>query len=345
MAGPAASGLYGVGLFSLVLVFVFSLLLTAVARRYALARALVDHPGERRSHSLPTPRGGGAALVLAVLAGNGLFLWLSGIPAHLLLAGNAGMLILAVMGYRDDHVSMPALPRLLVQVVTSAIVITVLTYPLLNNKTMLMIGLISVVMAGVINAYNFMDGSHGMAAGEGIFAGALYAFVFISAEEWAAAFFALSLACACAGFLPWNWPKPRIFMGDVGSAALGMAFALLAFHAWHSGALGGLVALLVLGVFLVDTGATLIDRILRKERWYHSHREHAYQRLLRRGWNHSAVLALYMAANVLVVLPLVLLHTRFGVGQTGVSLLGGVVLMAGWLVIRAGAVTAVEKGS
>jgi UDP-GlcNAc:undecaprenyl-phosphate/decaprenyl-phosphate GlcNAc-1-phosphate transferase len=147
---------------------------------------------------------------------------------------------------------------------------------------------------GVTNAYNFMDGINGIASMEAIVAGAALAVLLSRHGDTAGAVVAVATAGAAAGFLPWNYPKARIFMGDVGSAALGFLLAMLAVRfSFVGGSL--LEGALPLLPFLFDTSLTLARRITNRERWWTAHRTHLYQRLTQLGWSHATVTAVWGA--------------------------------------------------
>ena len=154
-------------------------------------------------------------------------------------------------------------------------------------------------VVGLTNAYNFMDGIDGLAAGQAVVTGLTMALLADQVGAGDAAVALAVLAGAVAGFLPFNWPAARVFMGDVGSGYLGFIFAgwavLLELQAPTLGAVA--LSAAVLSPFLFDTTATLARRIARGEQWYESHREHYYQRLVQHGWSHAAVARLYLAVS------------------------------------------------
>jgi Fuc2NAc and GlcNAc transferase len=153
------------------------------------------------------------------------------------------------------------------------------------------------------NLYNFMDGSNGMAGLQGVFAGCVLAWLFALSGDATATLLALVLAGACAGFLPWNLGRARVFMGDVGSMTLGFCIGGMLLYGVASDELALPVAWLVMLLFLADATLTLVARVMKGERWYNPHRQHLYQRLIARGWSHGRVAALYQAINLSLVLP------------------------------------------
>jgi UDP-N-acetylmuramyl pentapeptide phosphotransferase/UDP-N-acetylglucosamine-1-phosphate transferase len=278
-----------------------SWILTGLATWYAARVGLVDQPGERHSHRHPTPRGGGAGLVLAVVAVTSLLAQAS-LPAWWLHCVAPGFVILAVTGWWDDHRSLSVRSRLFVQ-----LAVTVYLLVCMASDTPLE-GVIPVLTAGVFvlwmtNLYNFMDGSNGMAGLQGVFAGSVLAALFWQAADVPSSLLALLLAAACAGFLPWNTGRARVFMGDVGSLALGFGFAALLVQGVAAGSFALPVGLMVMSLFLADATLTLLARVMRGERWYNAHRQHAYQRLIAHGWSHGRVALIYQAINLALVLP------------------------------------------
>jgi UDP-N-acetylmuramyl pentapeptide phosphotransferase/UDP-N-acetylglucosamine-1-phosphate transferase len=280
---------------------VLAWLLTGLATWYATRRGLLDHPGDRHSHDRATPRGGGAGLVAALVV---VTAWLGAptVPLPWFTCLAPGVVALAVLGWWDDHRSLSVRLRLTVQL---AVTFYLLACASGNGWIG---GVVAAAAAGLsimwmTNLYNFMDGSNGMAALQGIFAGSLLAWLHVIAGDAAAALLCLLLVAACAGFLPWNLGRARVFMGDVGSLALGFALAGLLLYGVGSGHFGLPAGALVMALFLADSTLTLVARVIRGERWYNAHRQHLYQRLIARGWSHGRVAMLYQGVNLMLVLP------------------------------------------
>jgi Fuc2NAc and GlcNAc transferase len=269
---------------------------------------LIDRPNERSSHQVPTPRGGGIALVVAVLAG------LLALPGDLPLAIKPALyaaLPVALLGLIDDRFGLPAPLRLACHLAAAAGGILAFGAPLEPGLPRhLLLPLAALGVAWGTNLFNFMDGIDGIAATEGLFIAAVAAALLAPQAPPIAAALAV-IAATCAGFLVWNWAPARIFMGDVGSGFFGFLLAAIAVLT----ALQGLVALpvwlILWSTFIADTGVTLVRRVLRGEQWWNAHRSHAYQRLARRLGNHARSTLLYSAINVLAVAPAALLaHAR-----------------------------------
>ncbi len=285
-----------------------SALLTAATRHYALRRNLLDAPGRRRSHAMPTPRGGGLGPVLTILVAG--VIWL-GIKHRLdtSFAGClAGLSLVAAIGWLDDHRPLPASLRLPVHVAAAALAaLGLLGMPSTPAQSGLL--LIAIVwIAGLINAWNFMDGIDGIATTQAILVtacvlagGALFAW--LDACWLAAGWVALG---ALIGFLPFNFPRARIFLGDVGSGALGFVIACLLLRAIVSGGMQWPLALLPVSAFGIDAALTLGKRMGQLKAWWRPHREHLYQWLVRRGKSHRWVTIAYATWTLLAcVLTLV----------------------------------------
>jgi Fuc2NAc and GlcNAc transferase len=285
--------------------------LTGFLHRYALAKNLIDIPNERSSHSVPTPRGGGVAIVAAFLAVlpvlNGFDLL--SVPVCLALAG-AGAAV-AVTGFLDDHGHIAARRRLLVHFGAAAwglywlgglSSLTVFGYAL-------DLGWLGTVCAAVyivwlLNLYNFMDGIDGLAGIEAITVCCSAALmVWLVAPDSNAWMLPILLAAAVLGFLVWNFPPARIFMGDAGSGFLGITLALLSVQAAGVAPRLLWVWLILLGVFIVDATVTLCRRVLRGDKFYEAHRSHAYQYASRILGGHRPVTLAIGAINVFWLLP------------------------------------------
>lgn len=291
-------------------VFALTVWLTAGIRDYALRRGLSDIPNARSLHSAPTPRGGGLAIAIGFFVALLLLTWQQLILSELAWALIGGGGLVAWIGWRDDHGHVAIKWRLLVHALAA---IWGLFW--LGDTTFLNDGLPSlwlwlervVIVLGIIwltNLYNFMDGSDGLAGAQALCsAGAGSFLLYLSGAE-GLALVALMLAAASAGFLIWNWPPAKIFMGDVGSGLLGFSFALLALAADQHDTVPLLLWALLLAVFLLDATFTLAARIWRKEPWYAAHRSHTYQRLIQAGCSHQQVLLGLLAVNVAVLWPL-----------------------------------------
>ncbi len=292
--------------------FLVSCWLTSVVRRYALGRSIVDRPNSRSSHTVPTPRGGGAAIAVSWFLALG-WLVVSGLlDTWVGLALLAGGGVIALIGWLDDRRHLSAGIRAGVHLAAAAWAVWCLGgLPFLDAGMGIVPlgwlgGALAVVgIAWLTNLYNFMDGIDGLAAGEavsvGLVGGGLLAFA--GADGMALAVF--SLAAAAGGFLVFNWPPAKIFMGDVGSGLLGYAFGVLALASERADAVPLIVWMILLAVFIVDATATLIRRVVNGERWFEAHRSHAYQRAVQAGYSHRDVTVAVMGLNALLAVAAV----------------------------------------
>jgi Fuc2NAc and GlcNAc transferase len=287
---------------------VLSWLLTAAVRRYALTR-LLDVPNRRSAHKVPTARGGGLAIALVVLGGVAAAHAAGAVPFRTAAALVGGGVMIAGVGWVDDHGGLPARLRALVHFAAAAWALFWLGgMPRLElGVGAAHLGPAGAVLAAlgivwVTNLYNFMDGIDGIAGGQAVVVGVAGGALLWAAGAPALALAALLVAGASAGFLLWNWQPARIFMGDVGSGAIGYAFGVLALASENAGAVPALVWLLLLGVFVVDATVTLLRRMARREPFLHAHRSHAYQRAVQGGSTHARVASAVLLIDLVLAL-------------------------------------------
>jgi Fuc2NAc and GlcNAc transferase len=296
-----------------------SALLTRFMRAIALGKGVLDVPNARSSHDVPTPRGGGVAVVLVTTAGL-ILLYLRGtIRLDFMCALTGGGIAVALVGFADDRRSLSAAIRVAVHFAAALWALTWLGgLPVLRLGTHLvspgwagyLFGALGIVWA--INLFNFMDGIDGLAASEAIFIALCGALLNLSMSvDSGVGFAALMFAAACGGFLLWNWPPARIFLGDVGSGYLGYVIVVLAVAATRNNPTALWVWLILGGAFFVDATVTLVRRTLRGERVHEAHRSHAYQWLARRFGSHRKVTLAVMAVNLLWLLPCAIAAARW----------------------------------
>ena len=289
-----------------------SLMLTGALRRYAINKDILDHPNDRTSHSIPTPRGGGVAIVITFLVMLLLAWQLSFIDTNLFAALFGAGAIVALIGFIDDHGHVSARWRLLVHFVAAGWLLYWLGgLPAVELAGFsLALGWFGHIVAAVylvwlLNLYNFMDGIDGIAGLEALTVclGMALILSFSPATEPAAAVHIL-MAAAVLGFLFWNFPKARIFMGDAGSGFVGLMLGGLSIYgAWLDSQLIW-AWLILLGVFVVDATVTLVRRVLRGDKFYKPHRSHAYQYASRKCGSHIPVTLGVGVINLFWLLPL-----------------------------------------
>jgi UDP-N-acetylmuramyl pentapeptide phosphotransferase/UDP-N-acetylglucosamine-1-phosphate transferase len=276
-----------------------------IIRRYAERRQIIDHPNERSSHIMPTPRGAGLAIVMLVL-GPGLWSASEAGWSRSLVYLISGALI-AWLGWRDDVSSLSTRVRFVVQGLVAAVSIYGLGYfksvtiPLLGE---LQLGVGGVVITflwiiGLTNAYNFMDGIDGIAGGVAFAGGLGWMLLASNAHNPFAFWIALAITASSLGFLGHNWSPARIFMGDVASTFLGYTFAVLPLIASDQSGDALLLGTLLMWTFIMDAGLTFIRRALKRENVVAAHRSHLYQRLVIGGYSHAAVSTLYIFLTLL----------------------------------------------
>ena len=271
-------------------------LLTGVVTRYLRRRAILDHPNERSSHAVPTPRGGGWGILLVLLPG-----WAALGVSPWVLAGAA---LLAAVSWLDDRHNLAPGPRLLVHVAAVGAGLVALGGEARVFQGWLPAGLdhlaTGLCWLWFINLFNFMDGIDGLAGSEAVSVAGGLALV-VAAGGAAAGLLepALVLAGAACGFLVWNWHPARVFMGDVGSIPVGFALGWLLFAAAAAGLWPA--ALLLPLYFVTDASFTLARRFLAGKPVLQAHREHFYQQATQAGRSHAAVTLRVIAANLVLI--------------------------------------------
>ncbi len=292
-------------------VLMFSVLMTGLIRKYALSRSIIDIPNERSSHTIPTPRGGGAAIVILLLVSI-LYSYLSDLfSLETLCALGIGTFIVAIAGWVDDHRHIHALVRAIVYALSATWAIAWLNveYNFYSELFIFPYGLISCVfiIIGIVwltNLFNFMDGTDALAATQSICTSTAVSFLFWLEGQQGMMLVSSVMLASCCGFLYWNWPPAKIFMGDVGSCALGFCFAILAVLGEITNSIPIPVWFILLSVFICDATFTLLTRVVRGEQWYKAHKSHAYQRLVFCGMTHKKLVSLFLSINILVLWPL-----------------------------------------
>lgn len=305
---------------------------------------VVDQPNVRSSHSTPTVRGGGIGIVCVLLAG-GIVLGLAAQDFSLWITLGA-TLFLAVVSFVDDIRSVSPGVRFTCQAMCALATLAAMGFPQITltlqhgGGWVIPMWLSSAVLffwiCGYTNAFNFMDGINGIAGGQALITSGATVWIAILAGAPAnevSLLFICIIAGAAAGFLPYNFPKARMFMGDVGSAPLG--FLLSAVAVWVAAKFGWwlLIPLLLLHTnYILDTAITLLRRILQGQRWYAPHREHFYQRLIRAGKGHTFVTLCEMGIQLGVVALAITYLNSTAFARAGLVLLVLVLWLAffGW---------------
>ena len=319
----------------------------AWVRHRAEALRLVQAPNHRSSHVLPTPNGGGLGIVVA-----GSF---AGIALVLLFGWTLGWFVLglsallAAVGLRDDIQHLPARVRFGVQLaVCAGLLFWLGDLPKFTFSTGLEFELGGLALSGLlllagvwwINLFNFMDGIDGIAGARAVFMllGGAVLSAWVNADVMSSPVWMLMLCVVAAtvGFLLLNWPPAKIFMGDVGSTWLAFMIFALALLSVQAGWLSYATWLVLAAVFVTDATVTLLTRLLRGERWYEAHRNHAYQKLARRWGGHRPVTLRAVAVNMLWLAPLAGACTAWPQWAFGWALLAYAPLVVGAVALGAG---------
>lgn len=296
-------------------VFVASWALTGWFRRQALVHQLLDVPNSRSSHIIATPRGGGVAIVVSTLVALLALGWTGWLPWPSVSSLCVGGTLVALIGFVDDRGHVAARWRLVGHFAAALWLLMKLggVPPLTAMGFVLDSGWVGFAIAALyivwmLNLTNFMDGIDGIAGIETItvcLSGVLVSRVAAPGQHlWIVP---LVLASATLGFLVWNWPPAKIFMGDAGSGFLGLMLAVLSLQAgWVMNRLFWSWVIL-LGVFVVDATVTLIRRMAQGERFAEAHRSHAYQHAAVNRGAHMPVTMAVGVINLCWLLPIALL--------------------------------------
>lgn len=267
---------------------------------------MLDIPNVRSSHTVPTPRGGGLAIVIVLMLSGMASLFLPQAPIQSLVCLLLAVLAFAVLGWQDDKHDLPASIRFLIQLLIAAFSSTWLLWGIAGFS--LTIGAIAILLLCVLwivwmaNLYNFMDGIDGISAVETIILGTVTSYWFALSGVISIAIICIAVAGAALGFLRWNWSPAKIFMGDVGSLALGAFFAIIAVIGTAGLGLPFAAFLILYAVYLADSGITLLHRMIKKEKWWQAHRSHFYQRAVQSGFSHAQVSLAVMMMNMILAL-------------------------------------------
>lgn len=308
--------------------------------RWLCSRQVLDRPNERSSHAVPTPRGGGLAVICVIIpALLGLHLWWKEL-FPLLLA--VCMVMLAAISFVDDLRPLKASVRFSIHLAAAVLLICGLLYRrsggwaiggngAMDGSEMLAALFFCVYLVGYTNAFNFMDGINGISGMQAFMSGTgvtVLALLVDGSRLQPVAVAGALVAGAAVGFLPHNFPKARVFMGDVGSVPIGFVTAALWVVLTLKAGLWLVVPMVLIHLnYIFDTGITLVRRVFRGEKWYLPHREHFYQRLVRSGKTHTCV-TLWEATLQLLTMGATVGYIRSGT-PSRIALASIVILM--WL--------------
>jgi Fuc2NAc and GlcNAc transferase len=284
----------------LALIFISSLVLTGIVRRYALKKSLIDIPNDRSSHIQPTPRGGGLGFLLAFAIGLIFISFFPNLPFQSDSFFGLILFPLAAIGFLDDRYNLPSLVRYGVQL--GVAVFAVIHYGIFPQPWLTDFGTVGIIFAGfltiigftaLVNFYNFMDGLDGIVASVTAIQLSFIA-LYLNQPIW------WLLIVALLGFLWWNWSPAKIFMGDVGSTVLGAAVAIALIQT-NNVTLGWSSLAITLPI-TADTIYTLFVRLGRRENIFQAHRFHIFQRLQQSGWSHPQVALTYSGLTIAIAI-------------------------------------------
>jgi Fuc2NAc and GlcNAc transferase len=290
--------------------FVLAFGFTYFMRAYALKKNIIDNPNERSSHSTPTPRGGGVAVVCSYLLALAVLIYSQQLTVHIGLTLMVAGFVIALLGFLDDHGHINSMLRLAIHFfVAIGVVISLGGFAEVTIFNGMQLGFIANIIAvlflvWLLNLYNFMDGINGIASVEAITTTVSMAILYCLLNTSLNSDLPWLLAACVSGFLLWNFPKAKIFMGDACSGFLGLTLGILALIALKENLALFCAWIICLGVFVVDATYTLIKRVLNGHKMYDAHRSHSYQILSRRWGSHTPVTLIVAAINLLWLFPI-----------------------------------------
>lgn len=291
----------------LLLLFFMSFWLTNEIRKLAIKHQLLDHPNHRSAHLNPTPRGGGLAIVICCFLGLG-FLYVNNLlPLTDSLTFFCAGFVVALSGFLDDRFSISPAKRLFLQLCAVLIGIYGLgTIPLFSwviDQPYWLVPFSILYLLWLTNLYNFMDGINGIASLQAISVSLCMTCVYyFSTGELDYLF--LVLAVSAGGFLYWNFPGAKIFMGDVGSGFIGLFLGFASIKYSHQSVALLFCFLILMGVFIVDASFTLLSRLTQRKKIYQAHSSHAYQHATRWMHSHARVSLIVVAINFFWLFPI-----------------------------------------
>ncbi len=304
---------------SLIIIFIFllSFTVTFLVKKFAIKNNLMDIPNDRSSHVFPTPKGGGLAIVISFYLALIIFFLLGEIKISVFY-GLFGIAIVAIIGFYDDKNHIPAAYRLIIHFISATwacLWLGIIPLEIYNNWfIMSLVAIITLFyVVWLLNLFNFMDGIDGIAAAEAMTVIFSVIILLVSTGNNTNLELLLALFAALSGFIVWNWPPAKIFMGDVGSAFLGILIASLSLITANNGSIDFIIWIILLAVFISDATCTLIVRLFNGERIYEAHKIHIYQHLSSR-YGHKKVTMSIIAINLFWLLPLAWLghlHNNF----------------------------------
>ena len=327
---------------TLLFVYLFSIGITSLFYQYSIKKNLIDIPNERSSHSNPTPRGGGVSIAFFIFISVLVTYFIELVSFQIVMAATGGVTIIALVGWVDDHKDIAFYWRFIFYSVASIWVLfwlgsltqirigsSVLPLSYLSGYVVTFLGLV-----WITNLYNFMDGTDALAAVQAICASLLAGILLLNESSIGLALICFTILSSCAGFLFWNWPPAKIFMGDVGSCVLGFIFAVLAIASDKMDMVSVSVWCILLSVFICDATFTLLKRIVCREKWYKAHRSHSYQKLVQMGISHKKLALITIFINVFFIWPMAYLAHTLQTHAVTIAITDIIIMFITWGLIQ-----------
>lgn len=320
---------------------IVSVLLTGFICRVSSKGGFYDIPNERSSHHKPTPKGGGITIVLTILICILLLYFNSYMDLNLFVSLFVGITIISVTGFIDDYKNLSVLIRAIIYFMTSVFSLTLIGgFSSISIDSHFInlgwfgsfLGVIFIVW--MTNLYNFMDGTDGFAGVQTIFVSLFSIFLLYFSPNLSICLILICLASSTMGFLYWNWPPAKIFMGDVGSCTIGFLFGLLAIYSDKQGIISFAVWLIMLSPFFGDATFTLIRRMVKREKWYRAHNSHAYQKIYQLGVSHHKLAVCLIITHIIIVWPLAYIAHTFKNFETIMLLLTYSIIGIIWMTVQ-----------
>ena len=316
-------------------IFIFSLIFTRYLIFFAKSKNIVDIPNDRSSHAVCTPRGGGLSISLSIIMCL-LFIILSSdkVPAYLLSFTICTTLIL-IIGVIDDLKGLSIITRAFLYLIISFVFILSTTgIGSFSHHNFVIFILVTIVLTWIINLYNFMDGADAISGIQAVICALPAGIIFSLSDEHDIALLCYTLVASSIGFLVWNWPPAKIFMGDVGSCVIGFVFGCLMIITYLQNHFSILIWLILLSFFIVDSTLTLITRIINREKWYQAHRTHSYQRVLQMGHSHKKLATVFIFFAILIQWPATYIAYKIPEMQIFITTVIYIFLSYVWYVIQ-----------
>jgi Fuc2NAc and GlcNAc transferase len=278
-----------------IIIFLLSFSLTWLYRKFALYKSLLDIPNDRSSHAIPTPKGGGIAVAISWFLGI-TYLSITGELENQVFFALLMGIPLVIIGFIDDILNIKPFVRFVIQAFVAGLGLFFLGGINLHSWQgsylipIIILALIAIVW--FINLFNFLDGIDGYIGSEIVFIG-------ISAYLLTGEKTGLLLTLSVSGFLIWNWPKAKIFMGDTGSTLMGYIVAVMIIYFQNTQKTSVFVWIILTSVFWFDATITILRRLINKENIFQAHRKHAFQRIVQAGFSHQKAVVYSLLLNII----------------------------------------------